>query len=94
MYIPPKESRVKRFSQMKTKLANTQKVILLVAGSLLILVSGWILASPTDFYAANEIELGANPSLLNELKAPAGLLLSVGLFMIGMPGSKFNFIII
>ena len=34
---------------MKTKLANTQKVILLVAGALLILVSGLILASPADF---------------------------------------------
>jgi hypothetical protein len=68
---------------MKTKLANTQKAILLVAGALLILVSGLILASPADFYAANGIELGANVSLLNELKAPAGLLLAVGLFMIG-----------
>jgi len=68
---------------MKTKLANTQKAILLVAGALLILVSGLILTSPADFYAANEIELGANVSLLNELKAPAGLLLAVGLFMIG-----------
>lgn len=68
---------------MKTRLANTQKATLLVAGALLILVSGLILVSPADFYAANEIELGANPSLLNELKAPAGLLLAAGLFMIG-----------
>ena len=74
---------------MKTKLANTQKAILLIAGALLILVSGLILASPAEFYASNEIELGANPSLLNELKAPAGLLLATGLFIIGaifMPG--------
>lgn len=68
---------------MKTKLVKTQQALLLVAGALLILVSIFILASPADFYASNSIELGANVSLLNELKAPAGLLLAAGLFMIG-----------
>ncbi|MDC1287412.1 DUF4345 domain-containing protein [Gammaproteobacteria bacterium] len=68
---------------MKTKLAKTQKALLFVAGALLILVSIFILASPADFYASNNIELGANVSLLNELKAPAGFLLAAGLFMIG-----------
>ena len=68
---------------MKTRLAKTQTALLLVAGALLILVSGFILASPAEFYAANRIELGANPNLINELKAPAGLLLAAGLFMIG-----------
>ena len=68
---------------MKTKLAKTQKTLLLVAGALLIMISIFILASPADFYASNNIELGANVSLLNELKAPAGFLLAAGLFMIG-----------
>jgi hypothetical protein len=68
---------------MKTRLAKTQQALLFVAGALLILVSTFILASPTDFYASNNIELDANVSLLNELKAPAGLLLAAGLFMIG-----------
>ena len=68
---------------MKTNLAKTQKALLLVAGALLILVSIFILASPGVFYASNNIELGANVSLLNELKAPAGLLLAAGLFIIG-----------
>jgi hypothetical protein len=68
---------------MKTKLAITQKALLLVAGALLILVGAFIIASPVDFYASNNIELGANPSLLNELKAPAGLLLAAGMFMLG-----------
>ncbi|MDJ0958313.1 MAG: DUF4345 domain-containing protein [Arenicellales bacterium] len=68
---------------MKTKLAKTQKALLLVSGSLLILVGTFILASPVDFYASNNIELDANVSLLNELKAPAGLLLAAGVFMIG-----------
>ena len=68
---------------MKTRLAKTQTALLLVAGALLILVSSFILAAPAEFYASNNIELGANVSLLNELKAPAGLLLAAGLFMIG-----------
>ena len=68
---------------MKTKLANTQKALLFVAGALLILVGTFILASPDDFYASNNIELDANVSLLNELKAPAGLLVAAGMFMIG-----------
>ena len=68
---------------MKTRLAKIQTAVLLVAGALLILVSSFILASPAEFYAANNIELGANLNLINELKAPAGLLLAAGLFVIG-----------
>ncbi|MGD8349776.1 MAG: DUF4345 domain-containing protein [Gammaproteobacteria bacterium] len=68
---------------MKTRLAKTQITLLLVAGALLILVAGYILAAPADFYAANGIELGPDPSLRNELKAPAGLLLAAGGFMLG-----------
>ena len=67
---------------MKTKLAKTQMTLLLVSGALLILVGTLIIVSPADFYASNSIDLGANVSLLNELKAPAGLLLAAGVFMI------------
>ena len=67
---------------MKTKLAKTQRLLLLVAGVLLILVAALIIASPVDFYASNSIELGANVSLLNELKAPAGFLLAAGVFIL------------
>ena len=67
---------------MQKKLIKTQKAVLLVAGSLLILVAGFILGSPSAFYGSNGIELGSNLSLLNELKAPAGLLLVAGLFML------------
>ena len=49
---------------MKTKLVKTQQALLLVAGALLILVGTFIIASPVDFYASNNIELGANLSLL------------------------------
>ncbi len=68
---------------MKPKLIKTQMVVLFVAGALLILVGSFILASPADFYAANDINLGSNVSLLNELKAPAGFLLVAGLFIVG-----------
>ena len=68
---------------MNTKFAKTQNALLLVSGALLILVGTLILASPADFYASNNIELGANVSLLNELKAPAGLLLAAGVFIAG-----------
>ena len=68
---------------MTTKLAKTQTALLLTAGGLLILVGGFILGSPTVFYASNNIELGNDVNLLNELKAPAGFLLVAGVFMIG-----------
>jgi hypothetical protein len=63
-------------------LTKAQSVLLLIAGALLLLIGVFILMSPVDFYASNNIELGANVSLLNELKAPAGFLLTAGLFMI------------
>lgn len=68
---------------MTTKLAKTRIALLVMSGALLILVAGSILLSPADFYAANQIELGANVSLINEVKAPAGFLLVAGLFMLG-----------
>ena len=68
---------------MKLKLEKTQQAVLLVAGGLLLLVGSYILAAPADFYASYDIELGTDVSLLNELKAPAGMLLTTGLFMIG-----------
>jgi hypothetical protein len=67
---------------MKTTLVKARIVLLLVSGALLILVGTFIIVSPADFYASNNIDLGANVSLLNELKAPAGLLLAAGIFMI------------
>lgn len=67
---------------MKNLLSKSRPPLLIVAGALLILVAGFILAAPVDFYAAYGIELGADPSLLNELKAPAGFLLAAGLFIL------------
>ena len=67
---------------MKKLLSKSRPPLLLVAGALLLLVATSILAAPIDFYASNGIELGADPSLLNELRAPAGFLLAAGLFVV------------
>ncbi|MEM7069890.1 MAG: DUF4345 family protein [Pseudomonadota bacterium] len=67
---------------MKFRLEKTQKVVLFIAGVLLIVVGVLVTTSPDEFYAANNIELNANVNLINELKAPAGMLLGAGLFMI------------
>ncbi len=67
---------------MKTKLAKTRPVLLLVSGALLIFVGTSIIVSLVNFFGSNNIELGANVNLLNELKAPSGLLLAAGMFMI------------
>ena len=68
---------------MNTILTKTRAGLLLVAGALLVLVGGFIVADPATFYAANGIDTGGNVNLLNELKAPAGLLLVAGCLMIG-----------
>lgn len=67
---------------MKNLLSKSRPPLLFLAGVLLILVAAFILSAPVDFYAANSIELGTDPNLLNELKAPAGFLLAAGLFIL------------
>lgn len=67
---------------MNKKLAKTQTTLLTVSGALLIFIGTSTIVSPADFFGANNINAGASLSLLNELKAPAGLLLVAGIFMI------------
>lgn len=67
---------------MNKTLTTLQTLLLLLAGSLLVLIAMFILASPAGFYAANQIDIGASISLLNELKAPAGFLLASGTIML------------
>lgn len=67
---------------MKTNLAAIQNALLIVSGTLLIVIGMSISLTPSDFYASNNIDIGANISLLNELKAPAGLLLAAGMFIV------------
>lgn len=64
--------------------------LLLVSGLIATVIAGMILLAPTAFYGGYEIEVGANVSLTNELKAPAGLLLLAGLLiLVGVFRSDF-----
>ena len=67
---------MKRLNQWCTPL------LLLGAGALLLLIGSYIVLAPAEFYAANDITLGGNISLRNELKAPAGFLLAAGTLML------------
>lgn len=58
------------------------KIVLCISGFVAIAIAGFILLSPTDFYAINHIDIGGNPNLLSEIRAPAGALLSFGILML------------
>jgi hypothetical protein len=58
-----------------------RRIVLVASGLLAIGVGGLILTAPDVFYAAYDIEI-SNTSLVNELKAPAGVLLAAGLIML------------
>lgn len=58
------------------------KTILFVSGLVATGVGIAILFMPVAFYAGNGIELGGNIGLLNEIRAPGGALLAVGILII------------
>ncbi len=49
-----------------------------LSGLVLLAIGGSVLLAPHGFYASNGIVLGADPSQLSEVRAPAGLLLLAG----------------
>ena len=55
--------------------------LLLVSGSIATCIAVMVFFAPNAFYAGYGIDIGANVSLVNELKAPAGALLLAGLLM-------------
>lgn len=57
------------------------KLTLLVSGLVAVGVAGTILLAPEVFYAGYGIEVEGDATLVNELKAPAGVLLAAGLLM-------------
>lgn len=67
---------------MKSFLGRAQLLVLFVAGSILAMIGACIIFAPTAFYASSGINLGGDVSLLNEMKAPAGMLLVAGLFIV------------
>jgi len=58
------------------------KTILIISGLIASGVGAAILFSPVAFYATYGIELGSNFSLLNEIRAPGGALLAIGILII------------
>ncbi|MEM7611553.1 MAG: DUF4345 domain-containing protein [Pseudomonadota bacterium] len=56
---------------MKNPIAT---IYLMLAGLLLLAIGGAILLAPHAFHASNGIELGNNPTMLSEIRAPGGLL--------------------
>lgn len=56
--------------------------LLLASGLIAAGIAATILFAPGAFYAGYGIDIGANVSLVNELKAPAGVLFLAGLLMI------------
>lgn len=65
--------------------------LLLASGLIAAGIATMILFAPSAFYGGYGIEVGANVSLANELKAPAGTLLLAGLLMMaGVFKSEFT----
>lgn len=58
------------------------KTILFFSGLIASGIGTAILFSPVAFYATNGIELAADLSLLNEIRAPGGALLATGILII------------
>jgi len=58
------------------------KVLLLTSGLLAAGIAATILLAPGAFYAGYGIDIDSDVSLVNELKAPAGMLLIAGLLML------------
>ncbi len=60
------------------KAENLLRVLLFVAGSIGVAVGAGLLFAPVAFEASAGIEVGSDPSLLSELRAPGGALLICG----------------
>ena len=58
------------------------RIVLALAGVMAVFIGGALLVSPHAFFAMNHIDLGDDPNLLSEIRAPGGLLLAAGAIMI------------
>lgn len=64
------------------KNSNPLKLVLFISGLIAASIGGAILFNPANFYAANGIDLGGSVSLLNEIRASGGALLTAGILII------------
>ena len=74
------------------KTSKLLKTLLLVSGLLAMTIGAAILINPTAFYALNEIDLGKNIGLLNEIRASGGMLLAAGILIsLGVVVARLTF---
>ncbi len=74
------------------KISKSVKALLLLSGAIGAGIGAAILLIPVAFHATTGIELGGNISLLNEVRAPGGALLALGvLVMLGAFASRLTF---
>ena len=64
------------------KNSKVLKTILILSGLIASVIGALILFAPVAFYATNNIELGGNINLLNEIRAPGAALLASGILII------------
>jgi len=57
------------------------RLVLAFSGLVALAIAGAIILAPETFYGSYGIDVAGNPTLVNELKAPAGMLLSAGMLM-------------
>jgi hypothetical protein len=55
------------------------RILLGIAGVILLLVGAMTLLQPQVFFASEGITLGSDPGLLSEIRAPGGLLIGCGI---------------
>ena len=60
----------------------TQRLILFISGLTAVGIGAAILTVPISFHSTNGIALGDDASLLSEIRAPGGALLTMGLLML------------
>ena len=57
------------------------RTVLGLSGLVLFAIAGLVIFDPVSFFDSNDISLAPSPSLMSELKAPAGLLLVSGVIV-------------
>jgi hypothetical protein len=59
-----------------------ERPLLVFSGLLALAIGVWALLGPASFHATSGIELGSDPALLSEIRAPAGALAALGSLMV------------
>ena len=73
-------------------LTRTLRLLLAISSLIAISIGAMILFAPAQFHATHGIELGADPNLLSEVRAPGGALLVLGILMgVGAFVRRFTF---